>query len=107
MKQVYTASDLIGAQMMKDYLTSFGIETFVQGDLLIGAIGEIPANSYPTVWILNDNDFERAEERVQNYEAKRPDDQIHNNVWKCLSCNELIEAQFTTCWQCGADRGDS
>lgn len=104
MKQVYTASDLVSAQMVKDYLESFGIESYVQGDLLIGAIGEIPANSYPTVWIMHDEDYERAEERVKNYEAQRPDDQIYDSVWKCLKCNELIEAQFTCCWNCGAER---
>ena len=107
MKQVYTAFDVVSAQMMKDYLVSFGIESIVQGDLLIGAVGEIPANSYPTVWVLNDDDVEKAEERVKNYEASRPDDQIHNNVWKCLDCDELIEAQFTRCWQCGKDRKDT
>jgi len=106
MKRVYTGSDLVSAQMMKDYLVSFGIEAFVQGDLLIGAIGEIPANSYPSVWITNDDDFERAEERIKNYETQRPDDQIYSNVWKCLKCNELIEAQFTCCWKCGAERDD-
>jgi hypothetical protein len=104
MKQVYIAPDIVGAQMMKDYLVSFGIESFVQGDLLIGAIGEIPTNSYPTVWVLNDADIERAEERVRNFESQQQDDQVYSNVWKCIACDELIEAQFTHCWNCGRER---
>ncbi len=104
MKRVYIASDLVGAQMRKDYLMSFGIDAFVQGDLLIGAIGEIAADSYPSVWILNDDDFGRAKERIKNFETQQPDDQVYSNVWKCIECDELIDAQFTQCWQCGSDR---
>lgn len=104
MKQVYIASDLVGAQVLKDYLVSYGIEAFVQGDLLAGAAGELPANNYPSVWILNDEDFERAEQRVKNFEASRADDQVFDSVWKCLSCDELIDPQFTCCWRCGEER---
>ncbi len=104
MKRVYIASNLIGAQMMKDYLISFGIDAFVQGDLLTGAVGELPADSGPSVWVFNDDDLDRAEEQVKIYEAQQPEDQVYNNVWKCIKCDELIDAQFTQCWQCGSER---
>jgi len=104
MKQVYEASDLVNAQMLKDYLVSFGIEAIVKGELLVGAIGEIPADSYPTVWIVNENDLEKAKLRIKNFESQAPDDQMYNSVWKCMDCDELIDAQFTQCWKCGSER---
>ena len=104
MKQVYSSPDMVSAQMVKDYLVAYGIEAFVQGDLLIGGVGELPANNYISVWVINDVDFERAEIRVQNYESLRKDDQVYDSVWKCIGCNELIDAQFTGCWKCGGER---
>ena len=30
---------------------------------------------------------------------------IHGGAgWICAQCNEVIEGQFTACWQCGAER---
>jgi len=107
MKQVYSAADVVSAQMLKDYLVAYGIEAFVQGDLLGGAVGELPASNLITVWVLNDEDFERAEARVKNFESSRVDDQVHNSVWKCIDCDELIDAQFTHCWKCNAERPKS
>lgn len=26
-------------------------------------------------------------------------------MWKCISCKESIDNEFTACWQCGAERG--
>ncbi|HFE38594.1 MAG TPA: DUF2007 domain-containing protein [Gammaproteobacteria bacterium] len=104
MKRVYSASNLFSAQIIKDYLQALGIDAFVQGELLMGAIGEIPADTYPSVWISNDEDYEVAKEQIKLYETQNTKDQVYRNVWKCISCDELMEAQFTQCWKCGAIR---
>jgi len=104
MKQVYSAPDLIVAQMLKDYLLTFQIECIVKGDMLIGAVGEIPADTYPTVWVLDDADYDKAKALVEKYENNQSEDQVFNNVWKCEDCDELIDAQFTQCWNCGKER---
>ncbi len=104
MKQVYIAEDNITAQLMKDYLASRRIDSIIKGELLLGAIGEIPANTFPTVWIVEDDDYEHALQLVKNYEDGLSNEQIFNNVWRCEGCDELIEAQFTQCWKCGGER---
>ena len=50
MKKVFQSTDYYTAQLLKAYLHDCGIETTVNGELLMGAIGEIPANSYPTLF---------------------------------------------------------
>lgn len=104
MKKVYEARDLIEAQMLKDYLETYGFECIIKGDLLLGGIGELPADSYPSIWLIHEEDYERVRERVRNFEQDRKDDQMFDNVWYCASCGEVIEAQFTQCWNCGAIR---
>ena len=107
MKLVYTAQDSVSAQLIKDYLAESAIDSIVKGELLIGAVGELPASSFPTVWVVDDNDFESASELVKSYERGFKDQQLYNNVWKCEFCDELIEAQFTQCWKCGYERESS
>ena len=104
MKQVYIASNPADAYMLKDYLTSAGIEAVIKGEYLMGAIGEIPTNTYPTVWVVDEEDFERAQRMVRDYESKHPSDQIYLTHWRCPACGELIEPQFTQCWNCGKNR---
>ena len=101
---MYIARDNFTAQLVKDYLASCYIESIIKGELLIGAVGEIPANTFPTVWILEDDDYDKALELVKSFEAGFAENQLFDNVWKCESCNELIEAQFTQCWKCGNER---
>lgn len=102
MKQVYAAPDLITAQMFKDYLQMFNVDCIIKGDMLIGAIGEIPADTYPTVWVCDESDFDRARNLVKQFEENQG--QVYDNVWKCEDCDELIDAQFTQCWKCGKER---
>ena len=106
MKQVYLASDFLSVQLVKDYLESSGIECMIKGELLIGAIGELPANSYPSIWVIDDENYAEAKLLVEKYEKGERDDRPDRGVWKCIGCDELIDAQFTQCWKCGKERTD-
>lgn len=97
MKQVYLAPDPINAQLVKDYLASFGIEAIIQGSLLWGGQGDLPVNAYPTVWVVNDTDFERARQLALEWERPR----ANAPGWDCPACGERLPGQFTECWNCG------
>jgi len=104
MKQVYKAADLIEAQLLKDFISDHKIEVIIKGDLLTGAVGEIPADITPSVWVLNVDDYDAARELVTVFESNNKDAALTQSVWKCLECDELIEPQFSQCWKCGAAR---
>lgn len=104
MKEVYCAADIVDAQMIKDYLEAAGIEAVVQGGLLTGIIGEIPVNTYPTVWVVEDDDYERARRLVDDYQHPEPAGQLYQEGWTCPECGQRLDAQFTQCWNCGTQR---
>jgi len=104
MKQVYSAQSLMDAQFLKDFISENEIEVMIKGDMLLGAIGEIPADTTPSVWVLDDADFDRARALVKVFEDREGAVAANASVWKCLECDELIEPQFSQCWNCGKTR---
>ena len=51
MRSVYSAENLIDAQLVKDALESAGIPAFITGSALSGAIGELPAGGLIAVQV--------------------------------------------------------
>jgi Putative prokaryotic signal transducing protein len=58
------------------------------------------AEFYPKLWV-GDTDFDRASRLLAAFRS-RTVSQLER--WKCSSCGELLEGQFTSCWKCGATR---
>ncbi len=106
MRQVYSASTPTEAHMIQGFLETAGITAFVQGDALFGVRGGVPMNSEtaPSVWVA-DADFEQASTLVADFfreqAASAADD------WTCPSCGEVLEGQFTECWNCGTSRPEA
>lgn len=72
MRCVYQARDGLEAHMVANLLQQVGIAAQVQGDLLQGGVGELPAAGLASVWVDND-DEERAREVVDNYQREQPE----------------------------------
>lgn len=47
---------------------------------------------------MNDEDFERAKEIIDEWESKEVE---HQESWICQRCGEENEGQFIACWRCG------
>ena len=107
MKHVFTATTLIeGANiaMLKALLEQVGIDCMIRNDFLSSAMGEMPfLESSPQLWIQNDEDYLKARELLESWQTAKIE---VGDDWSCVDCGEMIEGQFTSCWQCGreADR---
>ena len=116
MEHVYTGRDEMDAQFVQGLLEQAGIEAVVQGGTLTHAWGTLPlsAESTPAVFVVNDADAARAAPIIEEYRRR---DQADAKVgvgatevaaerpkWKCPNCGEMVEEQFTDCWQCGHAR---
>ena len=105
MKYLFEATNTIdGAYVaiLQSSLEAIGIPCMIRNEHLSMAKGEIPITEcYPELWILNDDDYARANEMVETWRKSRV--QIHD-AWPCPHCNETIEGQFTSCWKCGQER---
>jgi len=102
MRRLYQAGDRIEAQFLVDFLDRHLIEAAVFGDYLAGAMGELPLDIYPTVWVLEDENLSRAQELLAHFLARSEGG--GSPVWTCPACGEQVEGGFDLCWNCGQGR---
>jgi hypothetical protein len=102
MKKVYTARNPADAHLLKGLLEGENIEVEVRGEFLYGVRGEVPItpDTCPSVWVMDDADYDRAMELVSSFRQEEPPSPIKGDAWRC-SCGEENESQFTECWSCG------
>lgn len=99
MKKVYSAENLIEAQIMLDLLGHAGIEARLFNQNAQGGLGEIPfTHAYPEVWVIHDADFERGKAVASHYENLP----LEPGIIFCRACGEENPRNFQLCWQCGA-----
>lgn len=100
MKLLARAEHPLQAAIWADTLRAAGVRCIVRNTALSGALGEIPfLECAPQIWIELDADDSRAREILRRLRepAQGPD-------WCCEQCGETSEAQFGSCWRCGATR---
>jgi len=103
MKRVYRAAHLMEAELLKDLLADAGITAHVHGGPLTGALGELPVDATPEVWIEDDARYEAARAVVAEYEARLRDDHAAP-PWTCPRCGETVDGELDLCWSCGTPR---
>ena len=91
---------------MKSLLESRGIRCEIRNDGGVSVAGEVPFTQvYPELWVLSNADVPTAKAFIAEYEETLqapppgPD-------WTCTSCGELVEGQFSECWNCGKQAPD-
>ncbi len=99
MKTVYSASNIALVSIFQNILEGFDIKCWIKNEFLFAGIGEIPPiECWPQLCVEDENFLE----------AKRIVDEALSEKqmtgWKCKSCGEDIEGQFTECWNCGQSR---
>ncbi len=98
MKRVYQCKDLVEAQLIKDHLLSFYIESVVHGNFLAGAAGELSALQFPVLWLIDERDYDRARQLIEDFLHVSVDPNIP--PWQCPACKEEVDAGFEFCWNC-------
>jgi hypothetical protein len=102
MKQIYSARDEVDAEMVKNALADAEIQSVVQSGGLSAVFGAIPVTegSLPSIWV-RDEDADRAAKVLAEFQhPAKPE----GAAWKCPKCGEMIDPQFTACWNCGTSR---
>ncbi len=102
MKKVFVSQSLVEVEMRKERLEQAGIHCMIKNQRVSGLAGEIPfAEVFPEVWVLDDQDFDRASQLIKDETALL---QSSQDQWTCPRCGERHESQFGTCWNCGQER---
>ncbi len=79
MKQVFGGTNAIEAHVVSHLLEQHNIATNLTGDYLSGASGELPAGNLSSIWIVNDEDFERARALIEEWEKEQVPLSQHQN----------------------------
>ncbi len=105
MKKVFTLQNIVLAGYLRSVVEEYGISCYIKNEHLSGGVGEIPAiECWPEIWVIHNRD---------HLPAKRLIDEVLNAdsamipAWRCASCGEHMEGQFTDCWKCGGSRTES
>jgi hypothetical protein len=102
-KLIYSARHALDAQLVRGFLASHGVAAEVRGEYLTSGWGELPADVC-SVWIAEDAQFEEADELLRAFLKGTYARRYGGEAWKCPSCGESLEGQFTECWRCAAQR---
>lgn len=105
MRKVYTSDNSAIIGHLRQVLENHAIPCIVRNDFLLGGAGELPVNeTWPEIWVVDDADFDRARVLIDAIVATEHESEP---PWRCASCGEQMEGQFTDCWRCGAVRPES
>lgn len=100
MKLVYTHPNLAVVTQAHSLIEHAGIECTLRNEYAAGAVGELaPISAWPEVWVVHDNDFDRATAIVEA--SQRATDEPD---WECGQCQSANPATFDSCWHCGGNR---
>ena len=98
MRKLTSSPSLITINHYKNVLESEGIACRIKNEHLGSIVGEMPfVEVWPELWIINDLDFDRAQQLIEAVDAESPQE-----PWQCRRCREENEGQFSVCWNCGA-----
>jgi len=99
MKTVYSTSNLAMVSLFRTILEGYGINCWLKNEFLSAGIGEIPPIECWPQLCVDDADYVEAQRIVDEAFSEK-----NLPAWQCASCGEVIEGQFTACWNCGNSR---
>lgn len=106
MRTVYSAADPVMTGVIESLLQDAGIPAYVNQAGLYGAVGEIPpTETWARIMVVHEEQAAEARTIILEYLEGEP--QNKGRPWQCPRCGEVIEPQFTQCWNCGREKPDS
>ena len=97
MKKLYTHENRMIIFNLKNVLQEKGIESSVMNEFASGGAGDLATfDTWPELWIADDDRFDEAESILQKIVFDPADD-----YWFCRGCQEKNGAAFEICWNCG------
>ncbi len=97
MKKLYTNENRMIIFNLKNVLEAEGIDCSVINEFASGGAGDLATfDTWPELWINDENQFEKAREIMQRIVFGQADD-----YWYCPVCREKNGAAFELCWNCG------
>lgn len=93
---IYTHENQFLVRNVQNILKEAGIDSVLKNQFSSGGVGELsPIDSWPELWLTEDDQFARAKDLVANaYNEQAQTD------WCCPQCGETNGGAFEICWNC-------
>jgi hypothetical protein len=102
MKKLMDAPNVVLAQHWLNILQHAGVGCEMHNRYLQGALGDIPYDQCrPEIWLADEREEKLARRLIATAISGPPPG---SPAWRCAGCGEMLEAQFTVCWQCATVR---
>ncbi len=108
MKEVFRNPDHAQVSIFAAILENEGIPSFTQNSATQQSLAAGLATSlfpipefWPALCVINDDDYPAAMKVLTDL---RNPDQPAESDWKCADCGESVPSNFTSCWNCQAQR---
>jgi hypothetical protein len=103
--EVYRAKNLPQAHAIRISLEDLGIQVQIEGELLQGAIGELPIGwtTAPRI-LVEESQAGSAREIIDCIDAELmdvPEEEAENEVTRCLACGTVMADGTPKCPSCG------
>jgi len=103
MIKVFEDFDITLVGHYQSVLEANEITTFLKNQFGTSGAGELPfVEVVPQLWVLNDEDIERAKDLIEDLQSAHIPDNAE--AWACIKCGTPQEAAFTHCWKCSSPR---
>ncbi|MCO7224838.1 DUF2007 domain-containing protein [Pleionea sp. CnH1-48] len=99
MKRLTSCANVIEAHTLKGLLERDGIEVFLKGEMLAGALGELPVDMAQVELYVSEEQWSRASSIIEQYTGSTIEEA---EEWTCQSCHEDNGREFEYCWNCQA-----
>ena len=103
--EVLVCYNILEAEIAKGVLEKNGIEVFVVRDDCGGMEPQLQITEGIKV-LVPSAQLQEASDLLKNMNGPETSGKQaqEETTWKCDQCGELLESQFTDCWNCGAPR---
>lgn len=99
MKLIYTSEDRFMVWGVKNTLELAGYDCHIRNEFAAGGAGDIaPIETWPEVWLDNEENFEEALNYLETNILKQMSSGLD---WICNKCGETNGSSFEFCWNCG------
>jgi ribosomal protein L40E len=99
---VYRAASILQVAHARNVLITAGIRCELRNQYLAGAMGDLPMmETWPQLYV------DDVDERYALSALARAAKAISGAPWICRGCGEELEPQFTQCWRCGREDGQT
>ena len=101
MKRLFVSQSLVEVESLKELLGTDDILCTIRNQQGSSLAGEVPfVEVFPELWVVNDADFDRAKELL---EEQGSGNEVERPMWVCAGCGEKHVGLFTACWKCGRE----